>query len=103
MISFIKNPCKSLLCCIFSSFLNLCLTSFLLCCLRINVVTVLVLIPSCVVVIVRNGACQCLLPHSETPGLHCKNVKAVPGGSAGGNPAPLMFDSISGQVYLLPE
>lgn len=64
-------------------------------------VTVLVLIPSCVVVIVRNGACQCLLPHSETPGLHYKNVETVPGGSAGGggNPAPLMF----GQVYLLPE
>ena len=57
------------------------------------------------VVFVRNGTCQSPLAHNEPPDLHGKNAEAVPGGASGGGgiPAPLMFDSISGQVYLFPE
>lgn len=62
-----------------------------------------------VVVITWDDECQPRLPHTKTrlasPGLHRKNAEAVPGGAeeGSGSPAPLIFDSISAQVYFFPE
>lgn len=61
-----------------------CLTFLFPAGLDINVVTVLVLTSSFVFVIVKNGECQCSLPQTKTPGLHCKNVEAMTGGTEGG-------------------